>query len=315
MRHSNIAFNPENLKGARVLITGGSGFLGTHLIKKLQQLDAGEIISVHRSGDTSYKELHNIVRITCDMSLPESVEVIRAIGHVDYVCNLAGLTDQRMPHPAPKELWDANVITLIHLTHALDWKKVKAGIHIGTTSEYGNQKVPFCEDNALYPTNMYGWSKAASTQYAHMMTHAGLSKWRIARLFTGYGPGHHAGFIVNLTRALMRGEKFVVNPQHATRDFIFVDDIIEGLLRMLCCTEAEGEIINLCTGKETSLEDAAKIIHALVGTGSIELSNHNFRQGDFMHSVGSTEKLERLIGWKPSTTLEDGLPITIVRLT
>lgn len=305
-----MAFDTKEFKDARVLITGGSGFLGTHLIETLQTLGVREIINVHR-GNNRGDELSGVINCIYDMSQPESVEKIRAVGNVDYVFNLAGLSDQRMPCLYPEDLWNANVVSLINLTNAIDWNSVKGAVHIGTTAEYGNTHVPFFEDQSLCPTNAYGWSKAAATQYAVMMARGGYTKWCVARQFTGYGPGQKTGFIVDLTHALKRKETFIVNPSYVTRDPIFVDDTIEGILRLAFCPNASGEIVNLCPGKEISIGEIAAMVHSIVGTGKIELMQGEPRKGDFLRSWGSTEKMEQLTGWRPNTSLEEGLRITV----
>ena len=300
----------SKLRGSRILITGGSGFLGMHLIEKLRELGVREIINVQR-GNKPTKEQAGVCHMTCDMSRSESQQVVNSLGNVDYVFNLAGLTDQRMPHPNLDELWDANVATLIHLTYGLDWSSVKGAVQIGTTAEYGNQEVPFREDQCLKPTNAYGWSKAAATHFAIMMTQGGYAKWCVARQFTGYGPGQITGFIYDLTHALKLGETFTVNPSSVTRDPIFVADTIEGLIRLALCTEAVGEIVNLCPGKEICIGEIAKVVHGIVEKGNIVLAEREPRKGDFLRSWGDTKKMHRLTGWKPSTSLEKGLRITI----
>ena len=305
-----MAFYPKDFNNARILVTGGSGFLGTHLIHTLQTFGAREIINIYR-GNKSYNKKLGIINVICDLSQPESIDLIRGIGDVDYLFNLAGLSDQRMPYPNPRNIWNANVVSLIHLTDAIDWNSIKGAVHIGTTAEYGNQEVPFREHQLPRPTNAYGWSKAASTQYAVMMAQGGYATWCVARQFTGYGPGQTTGFIVDLTRALKREELFVVNPSYVTRDPIFVSDTIEGLMRLALCPDASGEIINLCPGKEVSIGEIAAIVHSIVGTGRIKLIQGEPRKGDFLRSWGSTEKMERFTGWKPHTPLEEGLRITV----
>jgi len=144
-----------------------------------------------------------------------------------------------------------------------------------------------------------------------MMTQAGYAKWCVARQFTGYGPGQTTGFIVDLTRALKREETFIVSPSYVTRDPIFVADTIEGLMRLAQCAKAAGEVVNLSPGKEISIGEIAKMVHLIVGMGDITLAEREPRKGDFLRSWGSTEKMERLTGWKPGTPLEEGLKITI----
>ncbi|MDP3770378.1 MAG: NAD-dependent epimerase/dehydratase family protein [Candidatus Sungbacteria bacterium] len=305
-----MSFETDEFKGSRVLVTGGSGFIGTHLIHALRELGVREITNIHR-GNKPIKEDACVSHCLCDMSQIESRDVVRKLGAVDYVFNLVGLVDQRMPHSNPEELWNANVVTLVNLTQGLNWSTVKGAVHIGTTAEYGNQEVPFCEDQELKPTNAYGWSKAASSLYAMMMTQGGFAKWCVARQFTGYGPGHTAGFIYDITCALKRGEEFIVSPFSVTRDLVFVGDMVEGMLRLAVAGNAMGEIVNLCSGKEITIGEIASIIHGMIGKGSIKLVEREPRKGDFLRSLGDTTKMERLLGWKPAITLEQGLQITV----
>ncbi len=297
------------MKGSHILVTGGSGFLGNHLVKKLKDLGAGRITVIGRN-DRGH-EFSDVDWVYCDLSRPESVAMVQGIGDVDYVFNLAGLTEQQMPHPNPHALWEANVITLVNLTRALDWSKIVAGIHMGTVAEYGNQESPFYEHQQLRPSNAYGWSKAASTQYAEMMTAQGYAKWCIVRLFMGYGPGQKKGFIVSLVRALMRGEAFELNAHAVTRDLVFVDDVVEGLIRLILSPKAIGEAVNLCRGKEITLGEIASLAHTIAKSGNVVFVSGGSRKGDFLRSCGSTEKLEQLTGWKPGISIEEGLPKTI----
>ena len=305
-----MLFKTDALKGSRVLVTGGSGFIGTHLIRALRECGVREVVNIHR-GNKAIDHMAGIVDVVCDLSLPESKERVRDLGDIDYVFNLAGFTDQRMPHPNPHELIRANVVTLSNLTQGLNWSAVKSAVHVGTAAEYGTQEVPFCEDMAVEPTNAYGWSKAAASMYAVMMTRGGFAQWRVVRQFTGYGPGHTAGFVYDVTRALKRGDDFVVNPASVTRDVIFVGDTVEGMLRAALAKDARGEIVNLCSGKEITIGEIATLIHQIVGTGTIRLVEREPRKGDFLRSVGDTKKMERVLGWRPSTSLEEGLRITI----
>lgn len=309
MIKNQVAYTAE-LNGANVLITGGSGFLGAHLVRALHNAGAREIINIQR-GTKPQQDLPRMRSIQCDMSLPESVDTVKKFLYIDYVFNLAGLSEQQMPHPNPRALWDANVATLVHLTSALDWSRIRGAVHIGTTAEYGNQEVPFRETQAPRPTNAYGWTKAAATQYAIMMTQGGYAKWCVARQFTGYGPGQTTGFIVDLTRALKRGETFIVNASYVTRDPIFVSDTVEGLMRLACAPHATGEIVNLCHGKEISIGEIAQIVHAITGSGAIELVQREPRKGDFLRSWGDIKKIAVLTGWKPCVPLEEGLRMTI----
>ena len=306
----NMALDTKALNNLHVLVTGGFGFVGTHLVRKLHERGVGRITVVERNDD-GRESFPNVTRVYCDLSDSGSIAILQTIGDVDFVFNCAGFTDQQMPHPNPEVLWKANVLTFLNLTRALDWGKVIAGVHIGTVAEYGNQEPPFYEHQPLQPTNVYGWSKAASTQYARMMTAQGYAKWRTARLFMAYGPGQKTGFIADIIRALARGETFEVNASTVTRDLIFIDDVAEGLIHLAFCAKAMGETVNLCRGKEITLRKIAQSAHKQIKSGKVIFASRASRQGDFLRSYGSTKKLKQLTGWRPRIGIEEGLHRTI----
>lgn len=291
------------MKNSRVLIAGGTGFIGEHLTEALVKLGQKEIIILHKNSGRKKKD-YPVKYVICDLLSEESESLIRELGNFDYVFNLVGKTDQRMPHPNPTELLEANVSTLTRLTNAISWDNVLGAVHVGSNAEYGNASLPHTENGEVRPTNFYGWSKAAATDYAGFSVWHGLSKWTIARPFFVCGKGQQTGFLSELARVLKDGKEFIVRSARATRDPVLVSDVVRGLIRLAETSAAKGEVVNICSGKEISMAEIAAKARDIIGNGSIVLKDES-RPGDFIRSFGSNEKLERLTGWKPTTLLDN----------
>ena len=295
----------KQIKNSRCLVAGGRGFIGSRVVDRLLDLGAEEVVVLERAAGKKQTKKSSVRYISCDLVRDESVRIIRKLGAFDYVFNMIGVTDQRMPHPNPIELFDANVRTLIHLTQGIGWKNVRGAVHVGSNAEYGALLPPHHEDMNPRPVNVYGWSKSSASSYALMMTMAGFAKWCVARPFFVYGPGKQTGLIPKLITTLGKGESFVISG-NSTRDPVYVDDAAVGLIRLAVCPEAKGEIVNICGGKEIPIRTIARMIQRNVGKGEIIFKSET-RPGDMLRSHGSIKKLKALTGWSPSTTVSVGI--------
>lgn len=286
-------------------MAGGSGFIGSRVVDILLDFGAKEVVIVGQTAGPVRAKDKRMRFFACDLSRDGSALVIEKLGLFDYVFNLIGLIDQRMPHPKPDELFDANVRTLMNLSKGISWESVRGAVHTGSNAEHGLGSLPHAENKNLEPTNMYGWSKATASLYAITMTKAGLEKWCVARPFFVYGPGKEVGFVPELIKALSQEKTFEISSD-TTRDPIYVDDVAEGLVRLALCSEARGEVVNLCSGKEVAIKRIADMVLRKIGKGNIVVKL-NARPGDMPRSRGSTKKLKALTGWSPSISLSDGL--------
>ena len=297
----------KQIKNSRCLVAGGSGFIGARIVNSVLDGGAKEVIILGRTiGSIKNSRVRYVI---CDLTQEQSVAIIKNLGVFDYVFNLIGLTDQRMPHPNPMELFNANVLTLIHLTQGIAWDSVVGAVHAGSNAEYGTQPLPHQEDMALRPTNIYGWSKADASLYAQTMTTSGFAKWSVARPFFVYGPGRHTGFVCDLIETLMQGNTFAI-AGNSTRDPIFIDDVAIGFLRLAVCPLAAGQIVNICSGKEVFMARIAEMVKQKIAKGKVTFTSKS-RPGDMLRSRGSIKKLKALTGWSPGMSLSQGLDIMI----
>lgn len=307
---------PPLLKRARVLVAGGSGFIGTHVVAMLVRAGVGEIVVLGKKkasrviADADAYGTTHFTFLDCDLASQSSERVLNGLKEFDYVFNLIGVTEQDMPHPDPLRLMEANLLPLARLTKMLDWASVKGAVHVGSNAEYGDAPVPHREDAPLRPTNCYGLTKATATAYALMMTRGGWAKWCVARPFFVYGPGQESGLIPESVRVLSGGGKFVIHGKKITRDPVFVEDVAEALVRLVACPKARGEVVNIANGQEIAVRVIAGCVREAVGGGMV-LVDARARAGDLARSCGSVAVLMRLTGWRPRTTLREGVRRTV----
>ncbi len=183
-------------------------------------------------------------------------------------------------------------------------------VHVGSALEYGAIKGNLSESSIPNPTALYGKSKLVGTQFLSDHCRNRGIKGLTARLFTVYGPGEHAGRLLpSLLETAKTGKPLSLTHGEQKRDFTYVEDIAEGLLRLGLVTAKPGEIVNLATGKLLSVrsfvETAAEILqipHERLKFGTIPT-----RSEEMNHSEVALERLQQLITWVPPTGVAEGI--------
>jgi len=177
---------------------------------------------------------------------------------------------------------------------------------------YGDSKVPITEDFPFNPTNPYAASKAAIDRFCYMYYKCYNLDVKIVRLFNPYGPRQQLNKIMPTFyfQAVKNKPITVYGDGGDTRDYVYIGDIVKGL--WLARKLPPGEAVNLATGKATTNLEVAKLVKEIVGSSSkIVFVKYPKAFGGIKHQIGSYEKAERTIGWKPETPLKEGLEETI----
>jgi UDP-glucose 4-epimerase len=301
----------QSLAGKRVLVTGGSGFIGRHLIDRLAR-DRVELFATSR---TPMSNDPAVSWLALDLADAESIRAAVRTARPHVVFHLAA----RLGAERTLEFSEAALRENVIGTHALlaalheQSQAIDRIVVAGSGEEYGHSDtLPITEETPLRPVSPYSLSKAAASQLA--LTYASLFGMpvTVVRPFVVYGPGQSPAMMVpTLIRTLVSEGEFGMTAGAQTRDFIYVDDVVDGLLAAASSEHAVAEAFNLCSGEERSILDVAERARSLAGQGTLRPGAIPYRENEVWRLYGSNEKARRLLGWKPRTTLEHGLETTI----
>jgi UDP-glucose 4-epimerase len=297
-----------------VLITGGSGFIGSHIVEHYQGI-AGEI-RVLDNLRTGYK--HNLRGLKCrfiEGSITDRELVDRAVQGVDYVFHLAALVSVPESMAKPAECVDINVKGLLNVLEASAQAGVKKLVFASSAAIYGdNPTVPKVESMLPEPKSPYAITKLDGEYYLGMFTGQGRLETAAIRFFNVFGPrqdpkGAYAAAVpIFIESAVRDGPITIFGDGEQTRDFIYVKDIV-GALTFAAQTPGVTGVFNAGYGGQITINQLAREIISAAGSSSA-VRHAPARAGDVKHSRASAAKL-RSVGWTPQHTLPEGLAATL----
>jgi len=299
----------------RVLVTGGTGFIGSHLIPELIK-KGYDVWSLERYVTGRIGQPRQVKTVYADLS--DGFIVRKAVRTVkpEAVIHLASVSAVSYSYEHPQEVMETNLIGTINLAEAClrETYNFKQFLFAGTSEEYGNNGLKIqTEDNPLVPASPYAVSKVACDKYLNYMKEAYNFPITILRPFNTYGRRKDYHFLIERAIVQMLTSKTVhlIDPT-PIRDWMYVGDHINAYLTCLKKSKAIGETFNFCTGKGYTVKETVEKIAELVGfKGEIRWSSASSRPVESRVIIGSYEKAMRVLGWKPRYSLEDGLKETI----
>lgn len=302
-----------------ILITGGSGFLGSHLARRLA--DAGEEVHVFARHGSSLHRLEGLLeRLTIwrgNLNDRQSIHDCLLACRPRVIFHLAGDTSVRRLDFAFQNVERSfdSLHGTMHLIEELRRARlpVRCLVRAGGLEEYGCGPYPYCETQRESPVSPYSAAQVATTHYCQMVQPALAFPVVTLRLALVYGPAQSASFFIpSLIAHFLENLDFSMTTGDQGRDLLFVEDVIDAFLAV---PETEGlgrEIINIGSGHEYRMDNVAELIRLLSGTsGRVQLGAVAGRSSEISHLVCRNEKAHRLLAWQPRTKLEDGLAQTI----
>src|SRR5215208_1546043 len=299
------------------LVTGGAGFIGSHLASELVR--RGERVRVADSFVTGKRE--NLTHIPgvdlVEGDLADFAVAQSAVAGMDYVLHQAAIPSVPRSVQDPITSNRANIDAALNVLVAARDAGVKRVVYAGSSSAYGNAAtLPKSETMATAPLSPYALQKLVAEQYCQMFTQLyGLETVTI-RYFNVFGPRQdpsspYSGVISLFISALCEGRRPTIygDGEH-TRDFTYVANVVDGVLRACTAKDASGEVINVATGGRISLNHLFQNIRDFVGA-EVEPINEAPRAGDVKDSQADIGKAERLLGYRPLVSFEDGLKQTV----
>lgn len=308
--------------GVHVLVLGAAGFIGRWVARALsrQQAKLHLVVRNRASALETFKryQIHGIP-VEADLANPTAVRDLIRFIRPTVTFNLAAYgTDQSDLDETLA--YQINARLVLVLTQVLSsqnsfkWEG-QTLVHVGSHLEYGSIGGDLSEDSIALPTSVYGRSKLKGTQLLVQSCNEYGVRGTAARLFSVYGYGEHEG---RLTSTLLRASETTgpvdLRSGDEQRDFTYVEDVADGLLRLGLSTTDFGQVVNLATGQLTSERKFVETAASLLGLASDRLNFGSLAPlpPKMQHAPVSIAKMVRLTGWMPTTTTEQGLCKTLV---
>ena len=298
----------------KVLVTGGAGFIGSHVTDVL--LDAGhEVWALDDLSSGRRENLRPEVRlVVADIRSPEAARLVES-GSFEVMCHLAAQMDVRRSVTDPRFDADVNVGGFLNLLEAARNSGVRKVVFSSTGGAiYGEQDVyPAPESHPTRPVSPYGVSKAAGELYlGYYRAQYGLESVAL-RYANVYGPRQNphgeAGVVAIFSERLLRGETCIVNGTgQQTRDFVYGPDVARGNL-LAATSDVEGPI-NVGTGIETDVNRLYALLADAAGTDR-PAKHAPAKPGEQMRSSVDPSRAAEMLGWRPTVALEEGLRRTV----
>lgn len=294
----------------RILVTGGTGFIGYHLLKAVRSL-GWNATSVSLRPPVNERFVEG-VRYLC-VDLTDAQEVKKYLSEeFEYVVNLGGYIDHILFRDGGKALIQSHFVALQTLVEFLPRDSLRRFVQIGSSDEYGDSVSPQHEEMREKAISPYSLAKVSSAHFLQMLHRTEGYPAVVLRLFLTYGPGQDAKrFLPQIIRGCLQDKKFPTSAGMQLRDFCYVEDSVNAIIKAMLTDESTGHVINIASGQPISVRKIIEQVMEKVGKGEPEFGALPYRIGENMSLFANIEKAERVLDWRPAVTLDQGLEKTI----
>ena len=291
----------------KILITGGTGFIGYHLAKKCLKLN-WSVTSLSTKNPTKIRKLKKIKYLISDISKKSDLKKIININY-DYVVNLAGYVD----HSKKKKTLYSHYNGCRNISEIFLRKKIKKFIQIGSSIEYGRNLSPQKENlNNTKTFSVYGKAKLMSTNYLLSLYKKHHFPVSVLRLYLVYGPYQDRNRVIPIViDNALKSKEFDCSLGTQFRDFVYIDDVVNGIIKSLKTKKNNGQIINLGSGKPIMIKDVILKICKIIGSGKPQFGKIKFRKDEIKNLYPSIVKAKKIVNWRPKVKINFGLKKTI----
>tara|TARA_S200000501_G_C20848318_1_gene754608 strand:- start:576 stop:1496 length:921 start_codon:yes stop_codon:yes gene_type:complete len=295
----------------KILILGGNGFIGIHLIRKLRDIGF-ECFSLSLNKLDKNNKEDKIHYLYADIS--NFSELTKVIGQnkYDYVVNLSGYVDHSNLSNGGLSVLNTHFGGLLNLLRIIDLDYVKKIVQIGSSDEYGNINSPQNEAMREEPISPYSLGKLACTNLLRMLYVSEKLPIVIVRLFLVYGEGQGFNrFLPQIIKGCLKNEEFPTSEGNQIRDFCYVSDIVDGIIATMKSEQVNGHILNLASGEPIKIKNVIRKVLAIVGSGNPRFGEIKYRSEENLSLYADISKAQKLISWKPKINFDIGLKKTI----
>jgi UDP-glucose 4-epimerase len=299
----------------KVFVTGGAGFIGSHLVEALER--RGDQVCVIDNLSSGFRD--NLAKTDAQFivsDIRDEHAVFREMEGTEVMFHLAAFVSVPASVSNPVECYDTNVMGSLNLLKAAQELGVKRIVMASSAAVYGERTEVVSETDQLSPVSPYATSKISMEDLARVFSKAYGLETVCLRFFNVYGPRQspnstYAAAIPRFTQDLINNNQVTIRGDGAqTRDFIFISDVVQGLLKASDVAGVSGEVFNLAGGKSISIMELVDILHRFFP----EAKEPNYgpaRDGDIRFSQADISKAREALGYRPEVDVEEGLRRTV----
>jgi len=303
-------------QNSRILVAGGAGFIGSHIVDRLIKADAEVTVldNLYTGRIENMKQHEQNSNFRFVKGNVRNFKLVKKLTkNVDAVLNLAAVVSVPRSVEYPLLANDVNVKGALNLLKASLDSNVRRFIQTSSASIYGDTDIlPVREDSVAKPISPYAVSELAAENYAKVFYKVYGLETVCLRYFNVYGPrqtySQYSGAItIFLNQLLLNQAPTILGNGEQTRDFVYVEDVVSANMLGLLEKKAVGEAFNISSGEATTINKLVQMLQEIMGKTSLKPIYKEPRPGDIQHSYASIEKARRILGYEPIFPLEKGL--------
>ena len=303
-----------------VLVTGGAGFIGSHLVDAL--LGRGhDVVVLDNLSTGSRDNVHaDAELVEGDVADGGAVREAFAVRSFDAVLHVAGQASIAKSFDEPERDLRVNVAGTLNVVEQAIASGVRRLLHASSMTAYGEPRtIPTPESEPCIPVSNYGVTKYASERYVHVAGARDDVDLAVTslRMFNVYGERQsltnpYQGVLAIFVGNVLRGESITIHSDgEQTRDFVYVGDVVDAWLRLLDNRATAGQVYNVGSGRETTIAELARAVVRACGHDEWEITTGRAQLGDLRRSCADVSELQSATGWQPATSLDDGMRRTV----
>jgi len=305
------------LKGKRILVTGGAGFIGSHIVDRLLTLGAKVTVLDNLSTGTIENIRHNLNNIKfIEKDLTDSQALEEAMEKIELISHQAALRSVPKSVEMPLEYHRVNVTGTLKLFLMAKQRKIERIVFASSSSVYGDRiDFPEKETDSPKPVSPYAATKLMDEQYAYVFNQLYNLKVVSLRYFNVFGPrqsleNKYAVVIPKFITCLLNEQRPpVYGDGSQERDFTYIDDVVESNILALTKEGAEGEVFNIASGAPQSINGLINCLNKII-PNNLKPDYLEKRTGDVLKTHADISKAKQLIGWQPKVDFQKALEVT-----
>jgi len=302
---------------SRILVTGGTGFVGANLIRSLVEISQNEVFLLTRKQSNFWriKDIFSKINV-CEVDILDKVALNKALQTIKPEVVYHFLTYGGYPTQKDEEIiLKTNILGTLNLMNNLvDNHNIKRFVNIGSSSEYGTRNDPMREVDAPRPTTMYGIAKTSQTFLANYFYSTKNLPTVTLRFFSVYGPYEEKGRLISdIMSGIVNERSISLSSPLPRRDFVHAEDVVQACLKASETSGIEGEVFNIGLGQDYSIGEVVNSIEKILGKKlnikwGVEEKKRVFNSANKW--IADIEKAKNIMKWEPKHSLEKGLEKT-----